>query len=333
MNLQNQTATSSLEHEGRLSPAISIVVPVYNEESNIEHLIAAIRNATNLVALPYEIVLVNDGSRDGTWAEIERHAQVDPRLMGISLSRNFGHQHALFAGLCVARGQAIISMDGDLQHPPDLIPELVRQWQSGYKIVNTTRRYGPDIGWFKRTSSRIFYRVFSALSGVRIEEGSSDFRLIDRSVLDVFKVFQDADLFLRGVVHWVGFRSTSIPYTAAPRRYGVSKYNLKKMIAFATTAIVAFSSRPLIFGIWLGLITSALAFLELIFVLAQYLRGNTVPGWASVVGVTSLLFGILFFLLGIIGLYLIRIHRVLQSRPRFIIGESINRSAIDRNFG
>jgi dolichol-phosphate mannosyltransferase len=316
------TSGSRLEDEQINLPRLSIVVPVYNEEANIASLLSRIDAAVAKTAGSSEIIIVDDGSRDGTWWAICEAAAANPQIRGYRLSRNFGHQHALLAGLRQARGKAVVSLDGDLQHPPEAIPDLVAQWDDGFEIVNTCRIEESQVNRpFKRLTSKYFYRLFSRLAEVDLSEGTSDFRLIDRRALDALISFQDSEIFLRGAVQWLGFKTTTVPFRLAPRNAGTSKYNLRRMIRFAVTGMISYSSKPLRLGIWLGLITAGLAFVELIYILIQYTLGDTVQGWASTLGVISLLFGVLFVLLGIIGVYLADIHKMLRSRPRFIIAE------------
>jgi glycosyltransferase involved in cell wall biosynthesis len=303
---------------------LSIVVPLFNEESNVKPLVHELVSVADGLQVPYEIILVDDGSSDATWDRIKEVAADGACVIGISLLRNFGHQHALLAGLTYSHGQAILSMDGDLQHPPRLIPDLFEAWRSGYIVVNTMRRNGEAVGLFKRLTSRYFYKVFSSLSEVEISEGNSDFRLLDRCVVEALLGLRDTELFIRGAVQWLGFPSTTIAFDAGKRFSGTSKYGLRKMVKFASDAIVSFSTKPLRISIWLGFITSFLAFLEIIYVLLQYSRGETVSGWASTVGILSLLFGVLFIILGVIGSYLAWIHQALQNRPKFIIREITN---------
>jgi polyisoprenyl-phosphate glycosyltransferase len=303
--------------------ALSVVAPLFNEAPNVPVLLRRLAAVLDSLGVGYEILLVDDGSQDATWARICDGAAASPAVRGIRLSRNFGHQNALFAGLGQARGRAVVSLDGDLQHPPELIPELVRQWEDGFDIVHTRRLDQPSTGIVKRRTSKYFYRVFSLLAEVSLSEGSSDFRLLDRKALDALLQLRDTDLFLRGAVQWLGFRAATVPFEVAPRLAGSSKYGWRRMFRLATGAILSYSTRLLHLGIWIGLLTSLLAFVELIGVVVDHAMGRTVPGWSSTIGFMLLLFGILFVLLGIIGLYLARIHRALQSRPLYIVAETV----------
>jgi dolichol-phosphate mannosyltransferase len=307
---------------------LSVVIPLFNEAANIAVLVERLVTVLDSIDRNYEVLIVDDGSRDNTWQLIQAAATRHPRLSGIRLSRNFGHQHALLAGLTLARGAAVVSMDGDLQHPPEVVSLLLERWRSGQKIVYTKRVDEHRLGWFKRISSRLFYAVFSWMSGVQIEPGSSDFRLIDRQILNELLRFHDVDLFLRGAVQWLGFHdvSSTVEFRLADRYAGRAKYDLRRMLRLASSGIVSFSRKPLIIGIWLGVITSLLAFLELAFIFYSYLQGDTLPGWASTIGIMAFLFGILFAILGIIGLYLASIHTALQGRPRFIISAATSAS-------
>lgn len=294
---------------------------MYNEASNVTALVSAVGEALEPLEVSYELLLVSDGATDGTWPAIVAASQRDPRVRGIALSRNFGHQHALLAGYHYARGAAVISMDGDLQHPPSKLPELYEAWRRGYKVVSTRRIDGATTTPFKRLTSRYFYWFFSRLSGVALSPGSSDFRLLDRAVLEELKRVNDLDLFLRGLVTWLGFESTTISYHVAERFSGQSKYDLKRMLRFSLAAMTSFSVLPLRLGIWLGFLTSGLAFVEICYILLEWSRGRTVPGWASLMTVMSLMFGVLFVLLGIIGTYLGKVYEMLKGRPRFVVSE------------
>ena len=306
------------------STVLSIVIPLFNEEGNVAPLIKELEKAVSNIGKTYEVILVDDGSSDGTWSNIELAAQSNANVKGVKLARNFGHQPALVAGLAHSEGEAIISMDGDLQHPPALIKELLDKWEQGYQIVNTFREDAKVASFFKRITSRYFYKVFSILTDVPMSTGSSDFRLLDRRVLNNLLKFQDVDIFLRGAVNWLGFSTVTIPYTAAKRFSGDSKYSLRKMFQFAKGSIISFSTKPLIIGVWIGLITSFLSFAEIIYIMLQYSQGQTVPGWASTIGILSFLFGILFIILGIIGTYIARIHVALQARPKYVTSKVVN---------
>jgi len=296
---------------------------MFNEEGNVGAFVDAITQVMGTVDEPFELILVDDGSSDGTWAQIQRICAHDPRVRGVALSRNFGHQAALLAGLHHATGRAVVTMDGDLQHPPSVIPDMLTAWRSGYDVVVTQRTDGPSTSAFKRRSSRAFYRVFSWITGVTMTAGSSDFRLVDSKVLDSMLQMQDTDLFLRGLVSWLGFRTTTLPYQAADRFSGTSKYHLRQMLRFAAGATVSFSMLPLRLGIWAGFFTSLLALAEIAYIIIQYFRGETVPGWASLMTVMSTMFAILFVLLGIIGVYVGKIYEILKGRPRFVVGERV----------
>ncbi|MBN2197387.1 MAG: glycosyltransferase family 2 protein [Polyangiaceae bacterium] len=309
-------------------PVLSIVAPMYNEETNVGPFVAAVAQVLDGAAISYEVVLVDDGSRDGTWAAIEAAAQARPAVRGISLSRNFGHQGALLAGLNHARGQAVVTMDGDLQHPPPTVLELHAAWREGYRVVNTRRLDSEDTSFFKRLTSRTFYWLFSLLTGVRMEAGASDFRLLDRDAVNALIRLGDADLFIRGLVSWLGFRTHTIPYQAGRRHSGVPKFTLRKMIRFSTGAMLSFSAFPLRLGITAGFVTSLLALAEVGYILVAYARGRVVPGWASVMTVMSVMFCVLFVLLGIIGTYLAKVYEILKRRPRFVIE---NRVGFDPN--
>jgi glycosyltransferase involved in cell wall biosynthesis len=307
-----------------LGPTLSIVVPAFFEESSLPQLhrdLVAVLDADNVA---WELIFVDDGSTDGTWRQIEALHRKDARVRGLRLSRNFGHQYALFAGLTQASGLAVVMMDGDLQHPPAVVPQLLGEWERGAKIVHTMRRDPPTLPWLKRVTSRLFYRIFSFLGGVKLSAGSADFRLLDRQVVDQLLRLREDGLFLRGLVHWVGFPSATVEFTCGERFAGRSKYNLGRMIRFAWTGVTSFSVVPLRLAVILGLITSLGAFYQLgEAVYIKLFTDRGVPGWASVIGLMSLLFGVLFILLGILGEYLARVLHEVRGRPRFIVRDAV----------
>jgi dolichol-phosphate mannosyltransferase len=304
---------------------ISIVIPAYNEERNLEVLYANVRDVLDATAREsdWELVVIDDGSTDGTWEVLSALSAEDVRVRGVRLSRNFGHQSALMAGLAAARGRAVVMMDADLQHPPSLLPQLVRKWREGFQIVHAVRRDPPDLPWFKRTTSRLYYRLFAFMSGVEIEPGSADFCLLDRQVVDEVLKFEEEGLFLRGVVHWVGYATASVPFECAKRHAGDSKYNLRKMLMLGWHGVSSFSLVPLRIGIAIGLLSSTLAFLGVGYaIVGWWVDDAIVPGWASSVAISSFLFGVLFAFLAVLAEYVGRIVVEVRRRPRFLVRET-----------
>ena len=303
-------------------PILSVVVPAYKEAANLEHLHEEIVQSLAPLRCPWELLIVDDGSPDRTWECIVGLQQRDFRVRGVRLSRNFGHQYALMAGLSEARGAAVITLDADLQHPPSLIPSLVREWEGGSKIVHTVRRDCAGVCWSKRFTSKLFYRVFSFLSGVQISPGMADFRLLDQQVVREILKLKESGLFLRGLVQWVGYPSSKVEYDCADRFAGDTSYSFRQMLRFAWTGITSFSIVPLRLATGLGLLTSLFAFYELLdAVYVKMFTSGAVPGWTSLYVLISLLFGILFILIGITGEYLARILEEVRGRPRFVISD------------
>jgi polyisoprenyl-phosphate glycosyltransferase len=304
------------------SPVLSIIVPAYKEAGNIQELYQQLVQTLSHMEWPWELIIVDDGSPDGTWEHIvELHGR-DHRVKGLRLSRNFGHQYALVAGLSASSGNAVITLDADLQHPPSVIPCLIEEWQKGSKIVHTMRKDPPGLSWTKRFTSRMFYRVFSFLSGVPLSPGMADFRLLDRQVVVEVLKLREKGLFLRGLVQWVGYPSSIVEFECGKRFAGETTYSFRRMLRFAWTGITSFSIVPLRLAIILGLMTSAFAFYQLVdAVYIKLFTTEAVPGWTSLFVLTSLLFGILFILIGIVGEYIARILEEVRGRPRFIVSE------------
>jgi dolichol-phosphate mannosyltransferase len=304
-------------------PDISVVLPAFNEAGNIARMAATLDGVLKPLGR-YEIVFVDDGSSDGTLAAIRAAADTNPLVRYISFTRNFGHQEALRAGLRHARGRAVIVMDADFEHPPELIPELVAAWREGAKVVATRRDDGEaDLPPLKSVTSRFYYRLLDAIGDVRIEPGSSDYMLLDRSVVDTINGFADQDVFLRGAVRWFGFPTTTIAFSRGARTYGESKYTLRRMIDLAVTGIAAHSVRPLRLAIWLALGFAALGLLLLIYSVVSYLLvPQTVTGWTSIMATIALLGAAQLLVLGIIGEYVGRTLREARGRPTYIVAET-----------
>lgn len=301
---------------------ISIVIPAYNEEGNVDLIYQKIREIfSGLDHYNFEIIFVNDGSRDNTQNRLEVLSENYEEVKFIEFSRNFGHQPAVKAGIDNALGNAVISMDGDLQHPPELIPQMIEKWENGYDVVLTVRKYPKEISMFKRMTSDFFYRILSGLSDVDLTKGGgSDYRLMDANVVEVMRKFNEDDLFLRGLTSWMGFKQTAIDFTAAERVSGQSSYNLKKMITFAFTGITAFSVKPLYVAAYLGFLLSVFSVLGYgSYVVYAFVAETEISGWASLIMTIVFFGGLQLIMLGIIGIYLGKIFKQVKARPNYII--------------
>ena len=304
---------------------ISIILPFYNEERNVSLIYEQIlKNITNLEdKYFFEIICVDDGSRDKTWEKISEISKEDKRIKGIRFSRNFGHQYAIEAGLKEAKGEAVIMLDSDLQHPPEIIPILIKKWKEGFDIVNTKRIETSKVRFFKKTTSKLFYKILNSISKIHIEEGSSDFRLIDRKVVNILNTMNEKGKFYRGLVNWVGFRKTTILFNVRRRKYGKSSYSLKKMMELARVGITSFSYLPmkliLIFGILITLFSIILAGISFLFLENMLI-------FITMLIISFILFsnGIIVTILGVISVYQINMYDELQGRPNYIIAKRTN---------
>jgi len=312
-----------ITHTPPRRPALlSVVAPVFNEQELIGDFVSRARAA--VADYDFELVLVNDGSSDGTAAAMAAAAAADPRIKVISLSRNFGHQPALTAGLDHARGDAIVMLDGDLQDPPELIPTMYERWREGVDVVYAVRerRLGETV--FKKTTARWFYRVFRRLTGMDLAVESGDFRLMDRRALDALLAMPERNRFLRGMTVWVGFTQTAVPFVREERTAGVTKYPLRKMLRFSFDAITSFSSAPLQWATFLGFVFSGIAFLGIpLTVIARYTHMYE-RGVPSTILIILLLGGIQLITVGIIGEYVGRIYDEVKHRPLYVVRERIN---------
>jgi glycosyltransferase involved in cell wall biosynthesis len=301
---------------------ISIVIPVCNEEANVSIITAALLDVFAPLPYIFTITFVDDGSTDGTIAELKNLSAENNNVFFISLARNFGHQNALKAGLDFVDGDGVIMMDGDMQHPPDLIPEMLQQWESGHDVVYTIRKDHKETPLMKRKTSDMFYNLINNLSDIELEQGTADFRLMDKKVVEVFRSFKETDLFMRGLVKWMGFHQIGIEYDPAQRTHGKSKYTLKKMVRFALQGITSFSTRPLYIATYLGFIFSILSLLYIPYILYSYYFDHAISGWASMIATIAFFGGLQLMILGIIGMYLGKLFMQSKQRPHYIIRES-----------
>lgn len=297
---------------------ISIVVPVYNEQDNIEIFYQEVCRHMAGLAYDFELVFVDDGSDDDTQLMLDRITQQDKRVRGLILARNFGHQIALTCGLDFAVGDAVITMDGDMQHPPELLPQLINKWEQGFDVVQTIRVNTEGVSWFKKITSGMFYKVMNAMANIRIAEGGSDFRLLDKKVVASFRHFKDKARFIRGIISAIGYRQDQIEFVAPKRHAGVSKFSLKKMLLFAVDGITSYSKLPLRFAFYLGMMFGLFSFVIMLHVLyIKLFTVDAIPGWATTAASISMLGGLQLVGLGIIGEYVGRIFEEVKQRPLY----------------
>lgn len=300
---------------------ISIVTPVYNEEGNVVFFHDEVTKVMEKTGLDYEVIYVNDGSRDRTDALIHELAEHDPHVRALTFARNFGHQIAITCGMDFAAGDAVITMDGDLQHPPALIPKLIEKWQEGYNIVQAVRLATEDAGPVKKVTSKGYYKLINAISTTPIIPGGSDFRLMDRKSLNVFLRFREHSRFIRGIVGGLGFRQTTVKYTAPARHSGVSKFSLKKMMSLALDGVITNSTLPLRLSLYIGFLAGLAGILVVIHVLYCVIMGLAVPGWATMTILVSLFGSLNLMCLGILGEYLGHIYEEAKNRPLYWLSD------------
>lgn len=304
---------------------LSIVIPIFNEEQNLAELTSRLKKVECDKITDYEYILVNDGSKDQSYPKMLEIAYIDNKFKIVQLSRNFGHQLAITAGMDLASGDACIVMDGDLQDPPEVIPQLVSKWLEGFQIVYAVREKREGESFFKLFTAKMFYRVLKKITNVDIPLDTGDFRLIDRKVLDVLKNMPEKHRFIRGMVAWSGFKSCPVFYHRDKRFAGKTKFTLGKMITFSIHGITSFSTYPLKMASSLGLLVSISGFFYLLYVIYLALfTDRTVEGWASMMVVILFLGGVQLLSLGIIGEYIGRINEEVKKRPNYIISELIN---------
>jgi polyisoprenyl-phosphate glycosyltransferase len=302
-------------------PVFSVVVPVHDEEDNLRELQVRLARVLDELDEAAEVILVDDGSRDRSYAVMLDLNRLDPRFKALRLSRNFGHQVALTAGIDAASGQAVIMMDADLQHPPETIHVFVEAWRAGHEIVYGVMETG-NVPWFKRTTSWLFYRLLGGLSDVEVPAAAGDFRLVDRSAVDAFVAMRERNRYVRGMFSWVGFRQIGVPYVCAPRTSGRSKYSLTRMLRLARDGIMSFSDVPLRLALRVGYVVSLVSVAIGVSSIVARLVGNPVPGWATLVVVMSFLGGFQLIVLGLVGTYVGRIYDEVRGRPLYFIREA-----------
>lgn len=300
---------------------ISIVTPVYNEEENVVYFHDEVTKVMKDVPMEYEIIYVNDGSRDRTDELIHQLAESDPHVRALTFARNFGHQIAITCGMDFAMGDAVITMDGDMQHPPALIPVLIEKWQEGYDIVQTIRTATEDAGPVKKITSAGYYAVINSISNTPVVPGGSDFRLMNRKALDAFLRFREHSRFIRGIVGGLGFKQTTVEFEAPARHAGVSKFSMKKMLHFAMDGILTNSTLPLRISFYIGVVAAAFGVLVILHVLYCVLMGQAVPGWATMTILISLFGSFNLMGLGVIGEYVGRIYEEAKDRPLYWLSD------------
>lgn len=303
---------------------ISIVVPVFNEQDNIREFHKRIVDIMKGGTYDYNLIFVDDGSSDGTAAIISQISAADKHVEAYLLSRNYGHQMAITCGLDHADGDAVITMDGDLQHPPELLPELLSLWENGSEIVQTRRIATEDAGLFKSITSKLYYKIINVLSNVEITPGGSDFRLMDKRAVEAFRLYRERARFIRGLVNTLGFKVAMVDFVAPPRFAGKSKFSLKKMLHFALDGITAFSKLPLRWAFYIGLFFGFISIMLLLHVMyVKFIADDAVAGWATMTVSILFLGGIQLIGIGILGEYIGRIFEEIKHRPLYIVDRHI----------
>ncbi len=299
---------------------LSIIVPIYNEEKIIQELYQRITYTAKTITDNYEILFINDGSRDTSLMHLVAISQQDEKAFFIDFSRNFGHQIAVTAGIDLCRGNAAVIIDGDLQDPPELIPEMYKKHQEGFNVVYGKRLERQGESFFKRITAKAFYRILRKLTAIEIPLDTGDFRLIDRKIIECLKQMPEKNKFLRGQIAWLGFKQTAVTFTRNERKYGTSGYPLGKMISFALDGITGFSNKPLTFVTRLGFIISGFSALIILYaIFSHYCLRETITGWTSLIISSMFIGGVQLISIGIIGEYISRINNNILNRPLYVI--------------
>jgi polyisoprenyl-phosphate glycosyltransferase len=313
-----------LETADPARPLISVVVPVYNEHEVIEALHSRLLQVLAPELPSFEVVFVNDGSRDTSAQMLDQIVLSDPRFKAIHFSRNFGHQAAVTAGLHAASGQVVVVIDADLQDPPELIHQMIEKWDEGFDVVYAQKKRREGIGPLKRASYYMYYRVLGSLSDVEVPPDTGDFCLMDRQIVDLLNAMPERNRYVRGLRAWLGFRQTAIPFERPARFAGETKYPFKRMVGLGVDGILSLSKAPLRIAMYLGFFASAISFLLLVAFIIERLfgSGQTTRGWASTIVVILFLGGIQLICLGVIGEFIGRIYDEVKQRPLYVVGRS-----------
>ena len=314
------------------SVVCSVVIPVYNEEEVVNECYSRIKKVMDSTNEKYEVIFVNDGSKDNTRQMLKEICRVNGNVKLIDFSRNFGHQSAITAGMNYSIGQAVVVIDADLQDPPEVILRMLEKWREGYQVVYGKRlkREGESI--FKKATAKVFYRILARLTEFDIPVDAGDFRLIDRKVCDALNKMDEKNRYVRGIISWLGFNTTYVEFVREKRYAGKTKYPLRKMLKFATDAVVSFSYKPLRITSYLGMALSGVSFIYLIIALFLKLFNviDTVQGWMSIVAISLFFNGIVLLVLGIMGEYIGRIYDEVKARPLYVVNEFVNFNGKDR---
>jgi len=304
------------------TPELSVALPVYNEIENLDELRDRLRSALDACGRTWEVVFVDDGSRDASYERMVAFAKEDPRFRAVRFSRNFGHQMALTAGFDHARGRLVAVMDADLQDPPELLPEMLKKIDEGFEVVYAQRTAREGETAFKKATAHLFYRLMRRWTNVDIPVDTGDFRVMGPKAVAAFRSLRERHRFIRGMTAWVGFRQTAVPYARPPRTRGETKWPLRKMLRFAVDALTSFSHVPLQLATWLGFIVSAFSFLYILVVLWLKLRGINVTGWTTLMFFILFLGGVQLILVGVLGEYLGRVYEEVKRRPLYLVAET-----------
>lgn len=309
--------------ESKSTTELSIVVPIFNEEPIITELHQRLSSAAKSISPNYEIIFVNDGSKDNSLIAIHRLSELDKNCYYINFSRNFGHQLAVTAGLDVARGEAVVIIDGDLQDPPELIPQMYEKYKEGYDVVYAKRKQRKGESIFKKLTAKMFYRILQKITNINIPLDVGDFRLIDKKVVKALKLMPEKNKFLRGQIAWLGFSSTHVLFDRDQRKHGKTGYTFSKMMHFAMDGITSFSDKPLQFVSKLGFFISIISFLIILYACySHFVLNQTITGWTSLIISSMFIGGVQLISLGVIGAYVSRINKNVQNRPLYIIEKS-----------